>query len=81
MTRRLEKQLHMTRKVRLLIYLIEECYMFGETDDVKYLCKFMMRYLSNIPKKERMKLSPLYGWDLGYLSSWRVIEPLLYHMA
>jgi hypothetical protein len=50
------KQLPMTPRVHLLIYLIEGCLKRGEIKDVSFLCKYTTPSWYNIRKSRRMKL-------------------------
>ncbi len=58
----------MTLRVRLLTYLIGECYRSGQIDSANSSCRSMMPYWSSIRSDEKMRLSleyrPLYGFLL-----------------
>ena len=74
MTPRSEKQLHTTRKARLLISLIEECCRSGDYQGANFLCKFTMPFWSSIPKRKRTKLSQKYLKASVFLSKWETDE-------
>ena len=58
-----------TLKEALLIYLIEACCRSGDDEIVNSLCKYMMQFLSNIPRSKRMMLSQRF---------WQTYERLSY---